>query len=199
MSKSKKWNDDYVRFGFICIGQTEDFQNPQCMICETVFSGSIVSHLNCKSTLITNMAEPVLWAMMKISKVKRAHSDFPTTLPKLCFISVDKPPLMTSYQMAFKVARSNKHAIADMLIKPCVLEMAAIIFINEARKKLKLVPLLNDVVQSFSEQVISHMQASPLKISLRLDETTSVPNCSQLVALVRYIKCVGYKIITKFV
>jgi len=32
------------------------------------------------------------------------------------------------------------------------------------------------------EQVISHMKASPLKISLQLDKTTNVSNCSQHIA-----------------
>ena len=56
-------------------------------------------------------------------------------------------------------------------------------------------PLSNNVIKSriddlsldILEQVISHMKASPLKISLQLDETTDVSNCSQLIALARYV------------
>ena len=59
-------------------------------------------------------------------------------------------------------------------------ETATTILRNEARKKCKLVPLWNNVIQSWIadlrldilEQVISHMKASCLKISLQLDETT---------------------------
>jgi len=36
----KKWNDDHVCVGFTLIGTTEDFQKPQCMFCETVFSNA---------------------------------------------------------------------------------------------------------------------------------------------------------------
>ncbi|XP_037779480.1 protein ZBED8-like [Penaeus monodon] len=84
---------------------------------------------------------------------------------------------------------NNRH---EELIKPCVLEMATTVLGNEARKKLELVPLSNNVIKSRIDdlsldslvQVISHMNASPLKISLQLDETTDVSNCSQLIALV---------------
>ena len=49
---------------------------------------------------------------------------------------------MASYQVAFNVATSKKpHTIAEELIKPCVLEIAAPVLGNEARKRLELVPL----------------------------------------------------------
>ena len=37
------------------------------------------------------------------------------------------------------------------------------------------------------DEVIADIKASALKISLQLDETTDVQNCSQLIALVRYV------------
>ncbi len=40
MSKNRKWNDDYVRFGFTCKEKAEDLQNPQCILCDTVLSNS---------------------------------------------------------------------------------------------------------------------------------------------------------------
>ena len=38
------------------------------------------------------------------------------------------------------------------------------------------------------EQVIADIKASPITISLQLDESTDVSNCSQLIAVVRYVK-----------
>ena len=37
------------------------------------------------------------------------------------------------------------------------------------------------------DQVIAEIKASSLKISLQLDESTDVENCSQLIVLVRYV------------
>jgi len=45
---------------------------------------------------------------------------------------------MASCKQAFKVAKSTKpHTIAEALIKTCVLEIAATIRRNEARKRLQ--------------------------------------------------------------
>ena len=63
-------------------------------------------------------------------------------------------------------------------------------------KKAKLVPLSNDIITSrirdMSEdilhQVIVDVKASPIKVSLQLDESTDVSLCSQLLVFVRYVK-----------
>ena len=65
MSKKKKWNDDYVRFGFTCIGKTRDLQKLQDRLCETVFSNADLKQSNLQ-TSTTDMTGPLLWAMMKI-------------------------------------------------------------------------------------------------------------------------------------
>ena len=73
--------------------------------------------------------------------------------------------------------------------------MTKIVLGKEASKKLELVPLSNNVVQSqFSDlsldildQVIADIKATPLKISFQLDKTTNAENCSQLIVLVRYV------------
>jgi len=73
--------------------------------------------------------------------------------------------------------------------------MATNILVSETRKKLELVLLSNNVIQSriidlclhILKQAIAHMKANPLTISLLLDETTDFSKCSQLIALVRYV------------
>jgi len=84
----------------------------------------------------------------KILRAKRVCFDARADLPKLGFVSVNKPLLTALYQVAFKVAKSKKlHTIAKELVKPRALDMAATIHANGTRKKLELVPLSNNVVQ----------------------------------------------------
>ena len=40
MSKIRKWNDNYVQFGFTCTETVEGLQKPQCMLCNVVYSNS---------------------------------------------------------------------------------------------------------------------------------------------------------------
>ena len=64
------------------------------------------------------------------------------------FVSAGKPVLMSSYHVAYNVAKSKKpHTIAEELIKPCVLQMSKIVLGKKASKKLELVPLSNNVIQ----------------------------------------------------
>ena len=36
MSKKRKWNESYVRFGFICTIEKEGAQRLQCVLCNTI-------------------------------------------------------------------------------------------------------------------------------------------------------------------
>ena len=197
MSKKRKWNDNYVKFGFTCTETTEGLQKPQCIFCNVVFSNAnlkpskLREHFNNR-----HGGADVSGHDVESLKAKRIRFESRGTLPKLGFVSADKPLLMASYHVAYNVAKSKKpHTIAEEVIKPCVLQMTKIVLGKEASKKLELVPLSNNVIQSrisdlssdILDQVIADIKASPLKISLQLDETTDVENCSKLIALVRYV------------
>ena len=130
-------------------------------------------------------------------KTKRARYDRYGTLPKMGFTSVESLPLLASYKVAYRIAKAMKpHTLAEEVIKPCVVDMADIILGDGAARKLKQVALSNDAVRrginDFSidirDQLISDFKASPLKISLQLDESMDVSNYSQLIWFVRYIK-----------
>ncbi|XP_068246891.1 protein FAM200C-like [Palaemon carinicauda] len=73
--------------------------------------------------------------------------------------------------------------------------MAKIVLGKEAEKKLQQVSLSNDVIHNriidmngdILKQVVADLKASPVKISIQVDESTDVSNCCQLLAVVRYV------------
>ena len=138
MSKKRRWSDDYVRVGFTCIGKTEDLQKTQCMLCDTVFSNA-----NLKPSKLQEHSDNRYGVANVVShdeenlRAKRVRFHSRASLASLSFVSVEKPLLMTTYQVTFKVEKSKKHTIGEEIINPGVLEVATTILENEARKKLE--------------------------------------------------------------
>ncbi|XP_068239754.1 protein FAM200C-like [Palaemon carinicauda] len=106
-------------------------------------------------------------------KIKRERFDRSGTLSKLGFVPVEKPLLQASYEVAVLCAKKKKaHTIAEELLKPCALKMAKTVLGTEAEKKLKQIPLSNDIIhsripdmsQDVLQQVITDLKASPVKV-----------------------------------
>ena len=113
------------------------------------------------------------------------------------FTSVKKPHLFALYKVAYRIAKAMKpHTLAEEVTKSCVVDIADIVFRDDAVRKLKQVALSNDAISrrikslsiDIRDQLISDLKASPLKISIQLDESTNVSNYSQLICFVRHIK-----------
>ncbi|KAF2351334.1 hypothetical protein FHG87_017909 [Trinorchestia longiramus] len=130
-------------------------------------------------------------------KVKRARYDEKATLPILGFVSINKPILTASYEVAYLIVKQGKpHTIGETLVKPAVLKMANIMLGKEAEVKLSQIPLsnatvsdrINDMSKDILAQVVEDLISIPAKFSLQLDETTDVFNLSQLAVFVRYVK-----------
>lgn len=60
---------------------------------------------------------------------------------------------------------------------------------TEACQKIKQSPLcIQDISEDILQQIIEDNKARPLKVSIQLDESTYVDNCTQLLAYVLYSK-----------
>ena len=95
--------------------------------------------------------------------------------------------LVASYKIAYRITKEKKpHSIAETLIKPCVLEMTEKVCGSDQRRKLKGIPMSNNVVKSriddILENILKHVMeelaTSPFPFSLQLDESTDVSYCS---------------------
>jgi len=94
------------------------------------------------------------------------------------------------------VARAKKpHSIAESLIKPCAIEIVKLVCSKNEYKKLLNIPLSNDVIRdriveisdNILKRVIKEIKNSPVPISIQLDETTDISQCSHLMIFARYI------------
>ncbi|KAK3885513.1 hypothetical protein Pcinc_010254 [Petrolisthes cinctipes] len=197
MSKKRKWNDDYVKYGFTCATEKDGTQRPQCILCSTLFSNANLKPSKLDEHFKNKHGGRDAGNNIVTLIAKRARFDQAGTLPTYGFSPTEKSLLRAFYQVAYQIAKLKKpHTIGEELIKPCVLEMAKIVLGKEAEKKLQQVSLSNDVIHNriidlsddILEQVVADIKASPVKISLQVDESTDVSNCCQLLAVVRYVK-----------
>ncbi|XP_076359052.1 protein FAM200C-like [Tachypleus tridentatus] len=181
MSKKRKWNDEYVKFGFTCTTEKDGTQRPQCILCSTLFSNANLKPSKLDEHFKNKHGGRDAGNDIVTLRVKRARFDQVGTLPTCGFSPTEKPLLRASYEVAYQIAKSKKpHTIGDELIKPCALEMAKIVLGKEAEKKLQQVSLSNDVIHNRTidmsvdilEQVVADIKASPVKISLQVDEST---------------------------
>ena len=197
MSKKQRWNDDYVQYGFTCVTEKDGTQRPQCILCSTMFSNANLKPSKLDEHFKNRHGGKDAGNDIATLRVQRARFDRAGTLLTHGFSPTAKPLLHASYQVAYLVAKSKKpHTIAKELTKPCALEMAKTVLGQEAARKLQQVSLSNDVIRNqivdmsddILEQVVVDIKASPVKISLQVDESTDVSNCCQLLVLVRYVK-----------
>lgn len=71
------------------------------------------------------------------SKVERARIDEKPTLPPFGFLTIDKPVLRASYEVAYVIAKQRKpHTNGEALVKPAALKMANIMLEKDAENKL---------------------------------------------------------------
>uniref|UniRef100_A0A8C4TCW7 Uncharacterized protein n=1 Tax=Erpetoichthys calabaricus TaxID=27687 RepID=A0A8C4TCW7_ERPCA len=195
--KIRKWKEDYTEYGFTKT-IIDGVDRPQCVLYNAIFSNS-----NLKSSNLGEHFQVKHGGNMREGndlnsfKAKRACYDIKETLPKLGFAPVDKPLLLASFKVAYEVAKMKKpHTVAETLIKPCVLHIVKTILGAEAARKVQQIPLSNNVIRSrvddigadILDQVVSDIKVSSVKISIQLDESTDIDNCSQLIVFIRYVK-----------
>ncbi|XP_076064460.1 protein FAM200C-like [Oratosquilla oratoria] len=170
MPKTCKWSDEYFTHDFIALLEDRRGQEHQA-------KHSTAEYEQTPKTL----------------QAKRAKYDQKGTLPRLVFKPVQKPLLQASYEVEYQCIRIKAlHSAPENLIKPCTIQMVELVLGTEAAKKLKDVPLSNDVIAEMSrnilDQTVQEVKESSVCISLQLDKSTDVSNMNQLIVYTWYIK-----------
>jgi len=193
MAPKRKYDDGYIKFGFIAIETNREIR-PQCVICATVLSNDALKpaklerHL--KSVHPTLSDRPPEFFMGKSENLKKMKLGTSGSR----FESNEKV-LSASFKMSQLIAKSKKpHTIGENLLKPCLLTAVEEILGAEAKKKIQEIPLSNNTVKAridkmsfdIEEQLLVKIKNSPF-FALQCDERTDVSQCCQLLVFVRFL------------
>ncbi|XP_072384712.1 protein FAM200C-like [Diabrotica undecimpunctata] len=196
-AKKRKYNDDYIKYGFICMLKV-NVEHHQCVICDEVLSNKAMRlrpnrlerHLSSKHNSFKD--KPKEFFVTKSQNLKRMKLD---TTGSTAHSS--EKVLESSYEQSLLIAKENKsHINGETLVKPCVLKTADSTLGTQSKQKLSLyIPLsdntvkrrTDDMAEDIQNQVVDAVKQSPF-FAIKLAESADIAQCSQLIVYVRYIE-----------
>ncbi|CAK1592459.1 unnamed protein product [Parnassius mnemosyne] len=193
-AKKRKYNDDYIKYGFVVI-KKGDIDHPQCVICYEVLSNDAMRpsrlerHLSTKHSSLKD--KPKEFFASKSASLKRMKLDSTGF-----FAKSSEKVLQASYELSLINAKAKKsHTIGESLIKPCLLKAANIILGPEIKQKFSQIPLsdntvkrrIDDMAEDIKKQVVEAVKESTF-YAIQLDESTDIAQCCQLLVFVRYMQ-----------
>ena len=188
-TKKRKYNEEYISYGFTITLDREGTEKSQCFLCGKVLANSSMKQVKLKEHLNANHPGNISDSCDTFLQ-KKSRFEVSGTLAKHGFIPTEKPLLVASYKIVYRIAKEKKpHSIAETLIKPCALEMTEIVCGSDQRRKPEGIPMpknvvklrIDDISENILKQVMEELATSPFLFSLQLDESTDVSYCSQLV------------------
>lgn len=190
-AKRRRYNDDYIRYGFTCLMVDGDAR-PQCVMCTEVLANDSLKpvkmkrHLHTKHpTHIDKTKDFFLRKEQDLRGQKQVLTSQTTTTTKL---------QAASYEVSDLIAKSKKpHTIGETLILPAAIAMCQAMDNEKIASQLKQVPLsdntvarrIDEMANDIKIQLIDRIKKSG-KFSLQLDESTDISNAAQLLIFVRY-------------
>lgn len=134
MSKKRKYNEEYVVFGFTFIAGSDGSEISQCFLCGKVIANASLKSAKLKDHL-TSVHPKNATDSTDSFRSWKAQYEKAGTLPKYGFITTQKPCLEAFYKVVYRIAKQKKaHKIGETLIKPCALEMTELVCGIEQRK-----------------------------------------------------------------
>ena len=120
-TKKRKYNEEYISYGFTVTLDRDGTEKPQCFLCGKVLASSSMKPVKLKKHLNANHPGNISDSRDTFLQ-KKARFEANGTLDKYGYISTEKPLLVASYKSAYRIAKEKKpHSIAEPLIKPCAL------------------------------------------------------------------------------
>uniref|UniRef100_A0A8C3FIZ9 Uncharacterized protein n=1 Tax=Chrysemys picta bellii TaxID=8478 RepID=A0A8C3FIZ9_CHRPI len=193
LTKKRKYDDDYIKYGFTCIGDQE-CPKPLCVICGDVLANSSLKpsllwrHLETRHP--AQLDKPVDFFKRKLAEKK---SDITSFISKAS--TDNENALEASYRMSYRIAKASEaHTIAESLIGPCIKDVVHCMIREKAAKRIDMVPLsnntlsrrINDMSNNVETTIVHRVKNSPY-YAIQLDESTDVANLAILLLFVRYV------------
>uniref|UniRef100_A0A674JCF8 HAT C-terminal dimerisation domain-containing protein n=1 Tax=Terrapene triunguis TaxID=2587831 RepID=A0A674JCF8_9SAUR len=192
LTKKRKY-DDYIKYGFTCIGDQE-CPKPLCVICGDVLANSSLkpSLLRChlETRHPAQLDKPVDFFKRKLAERK---SDITSFISKAS--TDNENALEASYRVSYRVAKASKaHTIAESLIGPCIKDVVHCMLGEKAAKRIDMVPLsnntlsrrINDMSNNVETIIVQRVKNSPY-YAIQLDESSDEANLAILLLFVRYV------------
>lgn len=185
----------FLQYGFTPV-ITAGIEKPQCVICCEVLSAESMKPNKLYHPFDSKHLSFTSKDRSKTDRLKKAKLDTGGKYYKQNIIAIG-----TSCLVALRIARAMKpHTIAEDLLLPAAKNIVQLVIGDGFVMKLSEISLSNDTVHRIDmsadvlDQVIQDIKSAPLLIfSIRLDESTDVASCSQLLVYVRYINDGDFK------
>ena len=108
--KIRKWSDEYALYGVTCITKPDGSQRPQDTICHAKLSNSSLAPEKLKERFLKMQGDGKYKNTTPAEfKIKRVKYDEKASLPVFGFVSIDKPILTASYEVAYLIAKQGNH------------------------------------------------------------------------------------------
>ena len=197
--KRRKWDDDYIKYGFF-LPQSEETSlvpSAQCMFCSATYRNSCLAPSKLRNHLQTKHA---IHQNKSVQFFKKQHDYLYNQQSALKSLvrntsANTKPLLFSSFQIAHVLMQQKKpYSEAESVIKPCLKIVANLCHGGkQAVDKVEQIPLSNDtmsvrgsmIADDIKQQLIAKLKEAPC-FALQLDETADIKHDAQLIVYCRF-------------
>ncbi|XP_034837910.2 zinc finger BED domain-containing protein 5-like [Maniola hyperantus] len=191
-SKKRKYDESYLSYGFIPIGNAEN-PDGKCVVCSKILLNSSLAPAKLKRHLDTNHPHLKNKNISFFERQRDVHQAGVTALQKYAKTD-NENATKASFMLSYKIARAGKpHTIAEDFLKPCMTEVVACLLGEDSAKKVATVQCSNNIVSDRIHKISDHIEDELIDrlkesnaFAMQLDESTDVAGLAILLVFVRY-------------
>ncbi|XP_045781564.1 zinc finger BED domain-containing protein 5-like [Maniola jurtina] len=176
-SKKRKYDESYLSYGFIPIGNAEN-PDGKCVVCSKILLNSSLAPAKLKRHLDTNHPHLKNKNISFFERQRDVHQAGVTALQKYAKTD-NENATKASFMLSYKIARAGKpHTIAEDFLKPCMTEVVACLLGEDSAKKVATVQCSNNIVSDRIHKISDHIEDELIDrlkesnaFAMQLDET----------------------------